>query len=229
MDSKKMSETAEETMIVEKIYEAIIDQRLSPGTKLSESDLCKTFDISRMKVRRALLTLANRQLVVLQPNKGAFVASPTAKQAKDVFETRLALEPTIIRLAIQRSSKQSISSLEDLLKQEFIAHQQGDRRKAIHLSGQFHISLAQMADNQVMLNLVKDLVTQSSLIIGMFGSRGMNNCRDDEHQRIIEAIQQGDEDAAAQLMQQHIHHIKANINLDNKLEATPDLASLFFD
>lgn len=224
-----MSETAEETMIVEKIYEAIIDQRLSPGTKLSESDLCKAFDISRMKVRRALLTLANRQLVVLQPNKGAFVASPTAKQAKDVFETRLALEPTIIRLAIQRSSKQSINSLENLLKQEFIAHQQGDRRKAIHLSGQFHIGLAQMADNQVMLNLVKDLVTQSSLIIGMFGSAGMNNCRDDEHQRIIEAIQQGDEDAAAQLMQQHIHHIKANINLDNKLEATPDLASLFFD
>ncbi|MGY5451742.1 GntR family transcriptional regulator [Agarivorans sp. MS3-6] len=227
MTNNKTSDTAEEEMIVERIYQTIIDQRLAPGTKLAESELCEAFGVGRMRVRRALLMLANRELVVLHANKGAFVASPTAKQAHDVFETRLAIEPSLIRLAVQRATAKDIDGLEQHLQQESDAHHAGDRRKAITLSGQFHISLAKIADNAVMLRLVKDLVTQSSLIIAMFGSVGMSNCRDDEHARIIQAIRQGDEDLAVSLMREHIHHIKANINLDHRQEGTPDLASIF--
>ncbi|WP_432455074.1 MULTISPECIES: GntR family transcriptional regulator [unclassified Agarivorans] len=227
MNDNKIADSAEEEMIVERIYEALIDQRLAPGTKLAESELCKAFSVGRMRVRRALLTLANRQLVVLQPNKGAFVASPTTKQAQDVFEARLAIEPSIMRLAVQRAQPGDFERLSQHLEQESVAHAAGDRRKAITLSGQFHISLAQVADNAVMLRLVKDLVTQSSLIIGMFGAVGMSNCRDDEHLQIVQAMRAKDEALAVQLMQQHIDHIKANINLTSRPDHRPDLASLF--
>ena len=79
------SEKAEEEAIVEKIYAALINQRLAPGTKLSEALLCEAFGVGRMRVRRVLLLLANRELVDLQPNKGAFVARPTPKQAQEVL------------------------------------------------------------------------------------------------------------------------------------------------
>jgi len=77
-----------EATIVERIYEAVIDQRLSPGTKLPEGALCEAFGVGRMHIRRALLVLANREVVELKTNRGAFVAQPTAKQARDVFEAR---------------------------------------------------------------------------------------------------------------------------------------------
>ena len=66
--------------IVEHIFEAIIEQRLPPGTKLSESALCDAFGVGRMRIRRALLLLASRQIVELHANRGAFVASPTSER-----------------------------------------------------------------------------------------------------------------------------------------------------
>ena len=85
--------------IVERIFAAVVEQRLPAGTKLSESALCEAFGVGRMHIRRSLLLLSSRGIVDLQPNRGAYVASPTAHQAREVFEARLTLEPTIARLA----------------------------------------------------------------------------------------------------------------------------------
>jgi DNA-binding GntR family transcriptional regulator len=177
----------EEQAIVESIYEAVIDQRLAPGTKLSEAALCEAFGVGRMRIRRSLLVLASREVIELQPNRGAFVACPTAKQAREIFEARLILEPPLANLAAQRAKAADIKDLEKHLVKESAAHHAGNRREAIRLSGQFHNSLAMVADNAVMLRMVKDLVTRSSLIIGMFGDSGITNCRDDEHASGAEA------------------------------------------
>lgn len=221
------ADIAQEESIVERIYEALIDQRLAPGTKLSEADLCEAFGVGRMRVRRSLLMLANRELVDLQPNRGAFVAKPSAKQALEIFEARLAIEPAIAKQAAMRAKASDIKSLEKHLLKESAAHAAGDRREAIRLSGQFHTAMAQVADNAVMLRMVKDLVTRSSLIIGMFGSSGVTNCRDDDHAFIIQAMRSADGDLAAQLMQEHIHHIKQHLDLDQNTGGSQDLVSLF--
>jgi len=90
-DTGTADEMAEED-IVESIFEAVVEQLLPPGTKLSESALCEAFGVGRMRIRRALLLLASREVVDLQANRGAFVASPTPQQAREVFEARLTLE-----------------------------------------------------------------------------------------------------------------------------------------
>ncbi|MGL4559417.1 MAG: GntR family transcriptional regulator, partial [Afipia sp.] len=110
-------EVAEEA-IVEHIFEAIIEQRLPPGTKLSESALCEAFGVGRMRVRRSLLLLASREVVELRANRGAFVASPTAEQAAEIFEARLILEPDIARLAVERATDDDIVLLSRHLEAE---------------------------------------------------------------------------------------------------------------
>jgi DNA-binding GntR family transcriptional regulator len=227
MSKHTSKDAAEEEAIVERIFEAVIDQRLAPGTKLSEAALCQAFGVGRMRVRRCLLLLANRDVVELQPNRGAFVARPTAKQARDVFEARLAVEPPIARLAALRASKADIKILEKHVLEESTAHGAGNRHDAIRLSGQFHTVLAQVADNGVMLRMVKDLVTRSSLIIGMFGDAGTINCRDDEHARILQALRSGDGVLAEQLMRGHLDHIKDHLDLNRPKGNSQDLAALF--
>ena len=70
------------------LYKAIIDHRIAPGTPLQEDALAQAFGISRTLIRKALQRLAHERLVELVPNKGAFVAKPSAEEARHVFEAR---------------------------------------------------------------------------------------------------------------------------------------------
>ncbi len=216
-----------EEEIVERIFEAIIDQRLPPGTKLSEAALCEAFNVGRMRIRQSLLLLASREVVDLLPNRGAFVASPTAEQAREVFEARLMIEPNVARLAAERATDDNLRTLEQHLKLEHVAHHGSKRRDAIRLSGQFHVLLAEIAANTVTLRMVKELVTRTSLIIGIFGSPGVSNCRDEDHDEIFAAFRTRDGDDAARLMTDHLRHIQEHLELNGPAEAASDLVAIF--
>ena len=220
-------EEIDEEAIVERIFEAVVEQRLPPGTKLSESALCDAFGVGRMRIRRALLLLSSREVVELHANRGAYVASPTATQAREVFEARLTLEPTIARLAAERATEADIAALSAHLKMEHDAHHHESRHEAIRLSGQFHILLAQVASNSVMLRMMKELVTRTSLIIGIFGAPIVSNCRDDDHERILDAFKARNGQAAADLMSEHLRQIEADLDLGNKNSGAVDLVRLF--
>ncbi len=216
-----------EEEIVERIFEAIIDQRLPPGTKLSEAALCEAFGVGRMRIRQSLLLLASREVVELLPNRGAFVASPSAEQAREVFEARLMIEPNVARLAAERATDENLKMLDRHLRLEHEAHHGNKRRDAIRLSGQFHVLLAEIADNAVTLRMVKELVTRTSLIIGIFGSPGVSNCRDEDHDEIFEAFRTHNPEAAARLMSAHLRRIQENLELSGPAEGASDLVAIF--
>jgi len=213
--------------IVERIFEAIIEQRLPPGTKLSEAALCEAFRVGRMRIRQSLLLLSSQQVVELLPNRGAFVASPTAEQALEVFEARLMIEPNAARLAVERATDADLAMLRRHLDMEHEAHRSSKRRESIRLSGQFHVLVAKTAGNSVALRMVKELVTRTSLIIGLFGSPGVSNCRDDDHDEIFEAFRARNGDLASRLMSQHLAHIRDHLELGGPGQAPSDLIAIF--
>ncbi|MDO8360464.1 MAG: GntR family transcriptional regulator, partial [Devosia sp.] len=67
-------------MIRDHLRDAIVDRRLSPGTKLNEAEVGTLFDVSRTVVRAALQALAFEGLVKTERNRGAFVANPTPEE-----------------------------------------------------------------------------------------------------------------------------------------------------
>ena len=132
-----------EKLIVDRIYRAVMEQRLSPKTKLSESKLCETFGVGRMHVRRALLLLSSEGIIDLHSNRGAYVSSPNQKEANEVFEARLMIEPPLIKKLAGSISKVELKDLSDHLEQEHHARQKDDRTDLIRLSGEFHVKLAE--------------------------------------------------------------------------------------
>lgn len=218
-------ETDEEE-IVEHIFEAVVEQRLPPGTKLSESALCEAFGVGRMRIRRVLLLLASQQIVDLHTNRGAYVASPSAEQAHEVFEARLMLEPIITRLAVTRAGDDDLAQLADHVEREHQAHHDNKRREAIRLSGQFHGLLAQVAGNSVMHKMMRELITRTSLIISLYGAQDMTDCRDHDHASIIDAIRSRDADGAARLMHDHLQHIQSSLDLGARERVTLDIVSI---
>ena len=120
--------------IYERIVSAILDHKLLPGTKLVEDKLGTVFGVSRTRIRPVLVRLANEQIVTLTPNRGATVAQPTQAEAREVFEVRRMIEPTLISCFIAQAQAEDIAVLSHCIAQEEDARNAGDMRRAIRLS-----------------------------------------------------------------------------------------------
>ena len=205
--------------IVDVILNDVMEQRIGPGARLSEKSLCERFGVSRMYVRRALLTLANKGIVELQANKGARIRSPTLQQAVILFETRRFIESIIIKGVVQQRSADDIVKLNAHMALEEQAFVNNDRNGLIRLSGEFHILIASFQDNHLLTGFMQTLVTESSLITGMYGQHSFSNCPPSEHKHLVEAIKNQDQPLALRLMMAHLEHIEADLALNHR----PDL------
>ncbi|NVO58292.1 GntR family transcriptional regulator [Rhodobacteraceae bacterium B1Z28] len=221
-----MQTDPDEQMIVDRIYSAVMEQKLAPRTKLSEAALCETFGVGRMRVRRALLLLDSQGIVDLRSNRGAYVACPSADEAREVFAARLMIETGIVRELARGVSDTGLSALRRHIEQEDIARTKDDRTEMIRLSGAFHVELARCHDNTVLTRVVRELVTRSSLIVALFGANRSSTCPDDEHASIIEAIADGDPQAAEDSIRHHILHVQNGLDLEQSQKAEPDLAKI---
>ena len=209
--------------IAERIVAAVMDHRLSAGAKLSEIALCEAFDTTRARVRRALLVLSERGIVALHSNRGAFIASPSREDARDIFHARVVIEPPIMRVAVQTLRETQIEQLATYIVSEHAAERAGNRREMIRLSGLFHVKLASFAGNPVLVRIVEDLVAKSSLIIGLFGDSRQESCSHEEHERLLDAIRRRDAKAAPGMMAEHLEAIERSLKLTIVADEPADL------
>ncbi|MFK7877129.1 MAG: GntR family transcriptional regulator [Paracoccaceae bacterium] len=217
---------SDENFIVERIYKAVMEQRLAPNTKLSEARLCETFGVGRMRIRRALLLLSSQGIIELQSNRGAYVACPDKSEATDVFAARLLIEPPLVRLLAQKAGDLDLAVLVDHIALEDAARAQNERTEIIRLSGEFHTKLAQATGNKFIFRMMRELVTRTSLIVGLFGSSQNASCPDDEHSNILKAIQSQDPEIAEQLLISHLNHIQNGLDMDARQQPQDDLVAI---
>lgn len=216
----------DEQLIVDRIYSAVMEQKLAPRTKLSEQTLCETFGVGRMRVRRALLLLSSQGIVELHSNRGAFIACPSPDEAREVFEARLMIESGIVRTLAHENGRLGIDALRTHVKEEDKARAADNRTEIIRLSGEFHVELAKCHNNTVLTRIVRELVTRSSLIVALFGTNRDSSCPDDEHASIIDAIMSGDPKSAEDNIQHHLLHVKNSLDLEQTRKVEPDLAKI---
>jgi len=208
--------------IVESITTAIVERRLMPGTKLAEQKIADIFKVSRTLVRQALNQLSRDKLVTLEPARGARVAEPSIDEARQVFEVRNMLESAMIRRAAAELSDAQLAELRAHLRDEQAAVQRTDVSGRTRLLADFHVVIATMLGNQVLAELLSDLVTRSSLIALMYQSSHSAEHSFDEHVAIVEALARRDARAAVRLMEEHLHNVERNLQLDPRV---PDLAA----
>lgn len=214
--------------IYEKIYVAILEHRLHPGTKLGEDRLANIFNVSRARIREVLARLAHEQIVELYPQRGAFVAKPTPEQAMDVFEARRLIEPAVMRRLVNTLTPDKIAQLRQHQELEMDARRRDDRRAVVRLSGEFHQLLAELAGNTALSRTLRELSTLTCLIIFLYDAPTAISCRADEHSEIIDAIAKRDVSRAEKLMLDHLDHIESSLALDSSA-AEVDLEAVFRD
>ncbi|MGY8524524.1 GntR family transcriptional regulator [Paracidovorax citrulli] len=212
------------------IYEAIVEHRLMPGTKLSEERVAELFSVSRTQVRGVLQRLATEQLVTLVPNRGAFVTTPTAEEAHDVLQVRRTLEPAVVLQLMERMRRGEASGamkkLKALVRKEEQARQKHDRRAAVRLSGEFHVLLAELSGSRIMARMMRELTPMTCLAILAFETPTVAACPNDEHSQLLDAIEDGNGARATALMIEHLHHIEQSLRLSDAPQPEVDLAQV---
>jgi DNA-binding GntR family transcriptional regulator len=210
-----------------RIQRAVLEHRLAPGTKLTEERLAEVSGVSRTKIREVLSKLAYEGLVVLVPNRGAFIASPTIEQARDVFVVRRMIEPEMVRMLSRTATLSQMRALRKHVRQESDARKHGDRPAIIRLSGEFHRLIAEMVGSEILLRMMRELAPLTCLVITLYDKPNAPACPHHEHADLIDAIEARDGERAAALMFEHLEHIEGTLALDVAKEAPLDLEDIF--
>ena len=208
------------------IYSAIINHKLRPSTPLQESALAEAFGVSRTIIRKVLQQLEHEKLVVITPNKGAQVARPTTEEGRQVFEARHTIESELVRKVARNRDERGIERLRSIVADEMKAQIANDKRRCVQLSGDFHCTLAELADNGVLAAFLRELVSRTSLIIALYEMPGAVPCSCDQHNEIIDALASGDEAVAIERMSHHLKHIESQVDLSQSTGGV-DFRSLF--
>ncbi len=215
-----------EDRIEQTVLEAISERRLPPGTKLGEQALSDLFSCNRANVRRALASLAAQNVVDLIPNRGAFVISPSPKDAQDVFQARRAIERMVMEAACTRVKDKDLDDLAGIIRAEQDARQTKDAPRALRLSTQFHLRLAEVAGNAVLTRFLADLTLRSALIIGLYGNDMPSHCEQGEHDRILAALRDRDAPRLQAEMDRHLSHLEADLSFSRRRDEHRPLKDL---
>ena len=219
--------------IYERMISAVLDHRLPPGTKLVEDRLAEAFGVSRTRIRPVLVRLANEQVVTLTPNRGATIAEPTEREAREVFEVRRLIEPTLVERFVTQATHQDIQLLAKAIDEEETARVAGDMRRAIRLSGDFHLHIAERAGHGTLGRILRELISRTSLVLMTYSAPHTLSrdeataCGCQEHRALLAAIRLRDPREAARLMHAHLQRLESGLRFGPAPEEAPDLAALF--
>lgn len=209
--------------IVVRLTEAVHEHRLLPGMKLNEDEVGEIFGVGRTVVRQALRAMSHGGLVAIERNRGAFVAKPSIKEAREVFEARALLEPQTARAAAERATAQDITILETHIEEEHAALASDEAGRALNLSGLFHVEIARIADQHTIEAFIRQLVSRSSLVIALYWQRRSALCESNAHHALLDAFRRNDPEEAEEIMKGHLLDLVSQLDLRDLPERTMSL------
>jgi len=210
--------------IVENVRDAILSHRLLPGTQLREVSLGRLYGVSRTVVRQALQRLAKDGLADLTPGKIASVAQPSAREAREVFDMRTALETHVTEVLASNASKKDFARLRAHLKRERAAYATGDWDAVRKLGAGFHALMAELAGNELLTRTLEELHARIALILQLYKHDYDSHvaCLQDEHEEFINLLEAGSTKQATTLLKRHLGKVEQSLNIIDQ-QAADDL------
>ncbi|NLY30745.1 MAG: GntR family transcriptional regulator [Firmicutes bacterium] len=198
--------------IYEMVKEQILNQSIPPGTRIMEGDISEELGVSRTPVREAMSQLERDGLVRVEPRRGIFVKEVCEKDIIDVCEVREVLEALAIRKAAALASDEQVQELRAISQEYADAYLYGEHSQCITLDRKFHETLAAIAGNgklEELIGEISDLVQMTRLMDCRYAANFEATIA--EHNEIIEAVAAHNVDAAAVALEKHMRRVKGNL------------------
>jgi len=198
----------------QKILHKIENYEIRSGDIISDSELAEEFGMSRTPVREAVMILIENGILERNRTK-VIVSSITLKNIIEIMEVRDAIEQKAVELIVEHGelSDDQLSSLTKLQNEmhENIMH--GNIIGNFHADHLFHVTLFEIAGNQRLSNVHKNIILQSQRLrwlAQLTPGRFVESHK--EHQMILDALVKKDASLAKECMHQHLLNTKENYN-----------------
>lgn len=222
----RTSKQKEVERIIESLSRAIAQHLLPPGTRLVEAQIVDSLNANRNHVQAALQRLALQKIVTIEPNRGAHVSQPSAREAREIFVARRAIEGAVVASITPQRMRQFARQVDAHMAAEAKATHHSDRRAIVQELSSFHRLLGRISGNSVLADILDNLMVRSSLIVALYQRNDEPTCQHDEHRDILDALSEGDGDRAVKLMKHHLDHLEAELALDEDQDREIDLKAV---
>ena len=187
----------------------IVRLDLAPGDVIREDELQSTLGLGRTPIREALQRLVRDQFVTVIPRRGMYVSNVDVSELGLLYETRAILEPYAMRLACVRGRQSHWDDMAAVLEQ---ATATSTPDELIAIDRRCRELVWQAADNRFLTDTLDMLYAQSDRLWHLYlGDVADLHLMIQEHRDILVALQAGDAERAAELIEAHMRSFDEHI------------------
>ncbi|MCY8927336.1 GntR family transcriptional regulator [Bacillus subtilis] len=186
----------------------IFNGTFKPGERINETQLAKSFGVSRSPIREAMRLLEKDGLLKADDRNGFSITSLTAKDVDEIYKIRIPLEQLAVELVIDEADEEELTILEKQLEEtEKAIHNGTEDTEIIRLNQKFHELLVDFSHNRHLKNLlehVNDLI-HFCRILNYTGDHRAETILS-EHRKIFKEVKKKNKEAAKQYVLAHFNH-----------------------
>lgn len=201
-------ENTKSETLTESLVEAIVNGEIAPGSKISEPELAKRYQVSRGPLREAIMRLEGLSLIERVPHVGARVITFSPEKLIELYAVREALEGMAARLAARHITEEELIGLKHLLSTHSNHIEEVEGSSYFHQHGDFdfHYRIIKASRNSKLISLLCNELYHLLRMYRYQSPRSQSRPKEalNEHKFILQAIENRDEELAEMLMRRHI-------------------------
>lgn len=193
--------------VYDALYQAVISLDLPPGTKVSEAEISKRFDVSRQPVRDAFYRLAKMGLLAVRPQRATLVTKISQTAVRNAVFIRTALEVECLKTAYQLSGPKLTKQLRAGIAEQYKARDLKEPAKFHALDDEFHQTMCQHAGNAHAWTLIQEQKAHLDRVRYLTLSHERRTSVMAEHEEIVQALEDNDVERAEKRLRYHLGDI----------------------
>lgn len=202
--AKPVTRISAKEIVFSSVRDWIVSGTLHPGEKIVDTELAKTFSVSRTPVREALQLLSEQGLVEVIPSCGTRVADLNLEDLRQTYELLAELECTAVRLAFPVLDKMDYETLRILNRKFAEAVEHGAIQEQCACDAAFHGHIIDRVGNQYLRQYISQLMVRSTRAENLyFGEAARQTVSVEQHYKIIEALIANNLTLAEQFMREN--------------------------
>ncbi len=209
-------------LIADQLRSAIMYGSLAPGDQLGETDLASQLGVSRGPLREAMQRLVQEGLLRSERHRGLFVRELAPEDVRDIYIARLAIERAACKLIMRGNRGEALARLTAALQELVSAAQTRDRVAMSDADQTFHQTLVSCSGNSRRERMTQTLLVETRMCLTvMQDAYPEPNELVEEHQKLLDAITEGDEELLLHLIESHMLDAVDRINKQNGPGSSP--------
>jgi DNA-binding GntR family transcriptional regulator len=216
MAEKKQRKKTEKMDLAQKAYQGIRQMlfynEIIPGQKIKYQDLADKIGVSITPVIHALKWLEFKNIVSHEPNRGYFVNEVSLKEIKEIYDTRLLLEVSLVPEIINSVDDESLQRLKQSQDDYYTAVDEENYYSRLMTDMKFHLTLASISQCRIQLKMLQELFdmlllkyTRNLVLLGILDSSLK------EHATIFNSLENRDAVSLKNALTAHLDHVRTHI------------------